>query len=250
MTIHALLADPPRPAIALPELVGPGLLSEREAADLAAAMIRDTMRSVTRSGGELLVNYRDSEDLPPGDADGSATSALRELAAAAVPDPDAVRYEVQVGSSFAARGGNTATHLLEEEDANSVAILRPSSPTLSRSTLDSAAMKLRRNEVVIGPAPGGRVAYLGLTEPIDFEGLYKPPAVTTIARRAADAGFSVDFLPMHLVVETASDLASLQALLSARRVAGRSVPEATVSTLDELDLAPVESEDGLSIDRR
>ena len=58
MTTHAVLLDPPRPGFVLPDLVAESPLSASEAADLYAAMASDVLRTVERSGGGLLVNYR------------------------------------------------------------------------------------------------------------------------------------------------------------------------------------------------
>jgi hypothetical protein len=238
MAIHAVLLDPPRPGLVLPDLVATTPLSNAEAADLYAAMATDVLRAAERSGGEVLVNYRDGETLPPEFAgDGSDPEAdVRSLAEEALSDPDAARFEVQVGSTPSARAGNTATHLLAEESADSVSILDPRAPTVVRTDLDSAAMSLRRNETVLGPAPGGRVYYHGMTDPVDFEDVYDPPELSTTARRAADAGHEVGFVGMHPVVETGADLVTLLSVIEARVAAGGPVPQATVDTLYDLDL--------------
>lgn len=238
MAITAVLLEPPRPGLVLPELVATTPLSENEAATLYGAMAKDVLRTVERSGGELLLNYRDEETLPDehvsGDTD--AETAVRSLAADALSDPDAPRYEVQVGSTRARRAGNTATHLLETESADSVSILDPRAPTVARTDLDGAAMSLRTSETVIGPTTGGRAFYHGMTDPIDFDGAYDPPAVSTITRRAVEAGHDASFMSMHPLVETATDLATLLAVVEARVTAGNPAPEATTEALYDLDL--------------
>jgi len=238
MAIHAVLVDPPRPGLVLPNLVDVTPLSGAEAADLYAAMAADVLRAAERSGGELLVNYRDEETLPAEhvDPEHSAEAEVRLLAADVLSEPDAARYEVQVGSTRAARAGNTATHLLEREGADSVSILDPRAPTVARTDLDGAAMSLRRDETVIGPAPGGRVYYHGMTESVDFEGIYDPPELPAVARRATDANHGVSFAGMHPVVATEAGLVTLLSLLEARAAAARPVPEATMEALSELDL--------------
>jgi hypothetical protein len=104
-------------------------------------------------------------------------------------------------------------------------------------------MTLRRNEVVIAPGPGGRIAYLGLTEPIDLEQVLDPPEVETVTAFAIDAGFSVDFLPMHPVVSSEVDLATVVAAVSAQRKADRLVPEFTSAEIANLGLR-VTDQDG------
>ncbi len=89
--------------------------------------------------------------------------------------PGNARFEVQVGSTFAGRVGNTVTHLLDREDVATVAAVEPTAALLNRQLIDSAAMKLRSSGVVLGPAAGGRVYYAGFGEPIDFEDSYATP---------------------------------------------------------------------------
>lgn len=246
MTVHALVVDPPRPGLALPALVssdeaddsGQGLGASGAAA-LAEAMIQDAAVGAENSGGDLLVNHPTESQLPEAHRTGTdPATELRVLFDEALSDPDAVRFEPQVGSSFDARVGNTVTHLLREEDADSVAVLDGRAPTLDRTVLDSAAMKLRRSEAVLAPAPApaGGVAYLGLTEPIDFADAWSPPALGTLVDRALDAGHDVDFLPMHPRVDDPSGLASLVGVVEARRVAGRRVPEHTAAAIASLGI--------------
>jgi 2-phospho-L-lactate guanylyltransferase (CobY/MobA/RfbA family) len=224
MTVVVVILDPPETALSALTETAP--LSGTEAADLYRAMVQDACRAVADSGGELLVNY------PP--EGGEATA--REIVAAADRDPEAVRFEVQAGSSYEAQVGNAVTHLLEDEDATSVAVLDPTAPLVSRSLLDGAAMKLRSRGAVLGPDADGGVYYAAFCEPIDFAGAYAAPAVETLAGRAAEAGLSVDFLAQHTGVETGADLRRLLAVLGARRVAERAVPARTVACLDRLGL--------------
>ena len=69
MTTVAVLCDPPRPGLVLDDLVDASPLSPEAAADLYAALLRDSVRAVAGSGGELLVNYRPASESPsPGRA--------------------------------------------------------------------------------------------------------------------------------------------------------------------------------------
>lgn len=234
MTTVSVLADPPLEGLVLPDLYETGPLSPPEAADLYAAMLADVCLAIERSGGELLVNYRPAELLPDEHADVDAESAVRSVLEGVLEESP--RTEVQVGSTFAARAGNTATHLLEREEADSVAIVEPTTPLLSRTHVDSAAMKLRHSPVVLGPASDGRVHYAGFTESIDFEDAYEPPAVETLTWRGRDAGHDVDFLPMLPTVETPDDLATVVPLIRARAAAERIVPVHTATWIDDRGL--------------
>jgi glycosyltransferase A (GT-A) superfamily protein (DUF2064 family) len=244
MTTVAVLVDPPRPGGVLTRLVETSPLSEREVADLYAAMAKDLFGAVEKSGGELLVNYRPEESVP---GDGDAEVEVRALAEdAGIEDP---RLEVQVGETFAGRVGNTVTHLLEGEGASSAAAVAPTAPFLTRQHVDQAAMKLRRSEVVLGPSTDGRVHYAGFTDTIDFTDAYTAPALETLTDRASDVGYGVDFLPQVTVVETGRDLASVVSLLNARRRAEKLVPTHTAEVVDDFGLVVEADEDGLTLRR-
>lgn len=261
MTVLAVFADPPRPGLVLPELAESSPLSEAEAADLYAASLKDTFAAAERSGGELLINYRPDELLPGGHAatprderaesdanreheiDRSAEAEVRALAVDALEDPDDARFEVQVGSTLSARAGNTITHLLEREEVQSAAVVPGTAPMLTRKDIDGAAMKLRRNEVVLGPSERGGVYFAGFTDAVDFEDAYATPELETLTVRGVDAGHEVEYLPAKSRVETGVGLLSLVPVLNARIAAGRIVPEHTATLLHEWGLRVVE-EDG------
>lgn len=248
MTTIAVLADPPRPGLVFDRLAATSPLSETECADLYAAATRDVCRAVTESGGDLLVNYRSDESLPEQfrDEDGDAESELHEVVDPVTEDP---RFEVQVGETFSGRAGNTATHLLTTEEEDSVGVTTPNVPLLTRRQVDEAAMKLRRSEVVLGPAPGGRVYYAAFRDPVDFQDAYAPPALQTLTDRALDAGHQTDFLTRLPVIETEADLADLLVTLRTRQRSGRTVPEHTADALEGLGLVVETADDGLTVTR-
>ena len=244
MTVVALLADPPREGLVATGLAESTPLSIAEATDLYEAALRDAVLAVDRSGGELLVNYPDDETVPEAyRTDTSSEAALRALVADTLGGTEDVRFERQVGSSFGARAGNTVTHLLREEGADSAAVVTPSTAMFSRTLIDSAAMKLRTNEVVLGPSTRGRTYYAGFTEPIDFEGAFDAPALSTLTDRGRDAGFDVEFVEPQPSLETADDLLDVVPLLRARIAAERIVPEHLATFVHEHGLDVV-SEDG------
>ncbi|KAB1193932.1 DUF2064 domain-containing protein [Haloferax sp. MBLA0076] len=245
MTVIAVLAEPPRPGLVLPDLAATSPLTEDDAADLYAAMLKDICIAVQRSGGDLLVNYRTDNDIPDEFVgEHSSEAEIRSVVADALGGTDDVRFEPQVGSSFSARAGNTVTHLLEEEDVHSVAVVRPTVPQLGRTHIDSAAMKLRSTPVVLGPSTEGRVYFAGFREPLDFTDVYEAPAVETLAERADDEELGLDYIPMLSVVETGADLATLVPILRSRVESERVVPEHTTTFVFEEGLR-VESTDGV-----
>ena len=243
MTTVAVVTDPPRSTDALDGLVTDGPLAASEAAELYTTMLRDALVTAEAAGGDLLVNYRAPAD------ETDAEAAVRAVAADVLEDPAAARYEVQVGSTESARIGNTVTHLLREEDADSVGVVRPTAPLLARTDVDGASMKLRSAGTVLGPAPGGRVHYAAVAEPIDFADAFAPPALPTLADRAADADAAVDFVGMAPVVERPADLATLVATVRARRRAGRRVPDHTAAAVAALNLRLTADETGVRVVR-
>lgn len=247
MTTVAVLADPPRPGIVLSTLAETAPISEREAADLYEALLKDTVMAADRSGGETLLNYRPADALGT-DADSEAE--LREIVAETdVTDAASIRFEVQVGETFAGRAGNTAKHLLETEGVGSVGIVRPEAALLARTDIDGAAMKLRSSPVVLSPAPGGRIAYAAFAEPIDFSDCYTPPALETLTDRALDSGLAVDFLETKPYLETAADLAEVVLQVRTRRRADAIVPPYLSAWVEESDLVVSTDDDGLTVER-
>ena len=240
MTTVAVLADPPIEGFVLPELAG-GPLDESETATLYTAMLTDICRAVEASGAELLVNYRPDEQVPDGiDSKQRIKAALEQ----ALEAPTQARYEVQVGSDVAARAGNTVTHLLEQEGVKTAAVVEPSAGLLTRQQIDSAAMKLRSSEVVLGPATDGRLYYAGFGEPVDFEAAYATPTIETLTERAGEADHAVDFLPTTPIVETPADLRTVVPLLRSRHRAERVVPPRTTAVIEEFGLRVQDGDGG------
>jgi Uncharacterized protein conserved in bacteria (DUF2064). len=246
MTVVCILADPPRPGVVFETLAETSPLSESETAELYDAILRDMLIAVDRSGGDLLVNYRPDDALPEKhvDTNESAATTVGTVVSETLDDPSVARVEVQVGSTFAGRVGNTVTHLLRDEDAQSVAVVEPTTPFLLRSTIDTAAMQLRSNEVVLGPSAGGRVYYAGFTEAIDFTDAFETPAIETLTDRASAASCDVAFLDSQPTIKHDSDLATVIANIRARWHAERVVPKHTAEFIIDTGLYAT-SEDGL-----
>lgn len=220
MTTIVVLADGPREDEPFETL-----LSAENAQLLRKAMLADVCELVQHGAADLLVNY----------ADGVKTE-IQELLDSELNNPDAVRYEPQVGSTPAARVGNALTHLLENENAETVGVVDPSAVFLRREHIGTLAMKLRMSDVVVGPAPDGRLTLVGMTKPFDFTDVYDPPAVETVTARAASAGLDVDFLAMTPLVDSVADLRTAIPLLNARRTAGRAVPARTTARIEQWGL--------------
>ena len=245
MTVVALMLDPPRPGLSLPDLAATSPLNDDEAAELAAAMAKDTMRAANRSGGDLLVNFRPDDLLAEEQqTDTEPEAEIRALAADALDDLSEVRFEPQVGSTPSARAGNTVTHLLREEGADSVAVLPGNTPFVTQTGIDQAAMQLRNNEVVLGPGQAGAVYYAGFTAPVDFSDALATPPLWHLTDLARDEEYSTSFLPMQPTVRTGAELAGVVAQIRARVAAQRIVPESTATRVQEWGLFVDEGDDG------
>ena len=227
---------PPREGLVLPSLVEQASLSAAEAVALYEASVADVLWAVASSGGDLLINYRDAETLPEAFANGDPEAEVRALALDVLGEDAEVRFERQVGSSRAARIGNTVTHLLEREGADSVGVLEPTAPLVARTEIDGAAMSLRRHDMVLGPAERGRTYFAGFAEPIDFTDAYATPALSTLAHRGAADDLDVGFAPMLPTVATPTGLQATIAGLTARQAADRPGADATAALVDELGI--------------
>ena len=230
---------PPREGLVLSSLVEQSSLSAAEAVSLYEAAVADVLWAVASSGGDLLVNYRDADTLPDAHADGDfdPEAEVRALVLDALGEDAEVRFERQVGSSRAARVGNTVTHLLEREGADSVGVLEPTAPLVARTEIDGAAMSLRRHDVVLGPSERGQTYFAGFAEPIDFTDAYATPDLSTLAQQAADDGLGVGFAPMLPTVATPTGLQATIAGLEARQAADRPGAAATAALVDNLGIA-------------
>lgn len=229
MTTIAVLASPPVEGC-VPQLLPANFDSERNRALYRSALV-DVCETVQHGEADLLVNYPDPDTVPEGV---DPEQQLRELLDAELTDPDAVRYEVQVGESEAGRVGNTLTHLLDQEEQPTAGVVEPTTSLLRREHIGTTAMQLRTSDVVLGPAPDGRLWFAAFTEPIDFTDAYAEPAVETFTERAVDAGLEVSYLPLLPRLDT--DLGTAISLIRARIRAGVLVPKRTASLLAEWEL--------------
>lgn len=236
MTTVVVSAELPGDAV-LPALQ-PEPLSPPAAAELYRGSLLDVCETVQHGEADLLVNYpapeRVAEDRDP-------QAELRDLLGGKLPRPNDVRYEVQVGETYAGRVGNALTHLLDTEDRKTVGVVEPTVPLLRREHVGTIAMKLRTSDVVLGPAADGGLYFAGFNEPVDFEDSFAEPAVETMTRQAREADLSVEFLPVLPRIDSPTGLATTVSLVRARAEAGRIVPSRTTGLIDDLSLT---AEDG------
>ncbi|MFB6071091.1 MAG: DUF2064 domain-containing protein [Halanaeroarchaeum sp.] len=247
MTVAVALVNPPREGLAASELVETTDLSPDEGVALAEAVLADFFEIMAETNVDLLINYPAAEDLPVGHRTGDPEGEIRAVASGVLDDDslESVRFEVQVGSSRAARAGNAITHLLRDEEETSAALIDHRVPLLERSVVDEAAIKLRRSETVIGPAADGEFFFAGFRDPIDFTDLFADVPIRTVVDRSIAEGHAVDFVRRREVLTHPRDLRTVVSLLRSRRAANRRVPDHTMRAVDELGLRVVDGELGI-----
>jgi len=238
VTVAVALVDPPREGLVCADLVERTALSPADGVALYEGMLADFFATMAETNVDLLVNYPTPDLLPDEFAEGDAQAEI-EAVAARVLDDEAmadVRYEVQVGSSRAARIGNAITHLLRDENQTSAALIDHRVPLLERSVVDETAIKLRRSETVVGPAADGAVYIAGFKEPIDFTDLFDDQPIESIVERTVADGNGADFVRRREIPTNPRDLRTVVSLVRARRTAERWVPPHTTRVIEDLDL--------------
>lgn len=209
--ILAIVAKAPRPGESKTRLipaVGPD-----GAARVAAAMLRDTSAmaasvALERSGMRVAVCFAPA---------GAEAEVRRHV-------PAAVLAVEQAPGSLGERLQRAFADLFAT-GAGRVVAIGSDSPTLPASTIGSAFEALRLGaDVVIGPSRDGGYYLIGLRQPIPelFERVpwSTSRVLTTTLDRAADAGASVDLLPVWYDVDEPADLEDLAARLDVPESAG------------------------------
>lgn len=241
MTTVSVLAAPPSQSATIDRLAS-DTLEREEAGRLYGAMLGDVCRAIERSGADLVIA------VDPGEGDAEEADAdVRERVEEALVEPEAVEYARQEGEDRPERLASEVLRL-HETGATSAAVVEPSAAFLARTTVDSASMKLRSSEVVLGPTTEGRVFFAGFGEPMDLREALESPALESLADLASEDR-SVDFLHVLPVIEGPDDLTTAIPLLRARVAAGRLVPERTAEVVAELGLAVAEREGDLTVVR-
>lgn len=228
MTQVVLIADPPVEGVACRQIVEETQLSPGDGEALYRAVLKDVFTALGNSSIDVLVNYPAPDDIPEDvESDMDPEAELRGIAGT-VLDAEQLRewrFEIQVGSNFSAKAGNAITHLLRDEEQHSAAVFRPCVPRLERGVVDEAAIKLRRNEAVLGPTGDGDIYFAGFREPIDFEDVFEDNALEEAALRAGEEGLGVDFAQYREVLHSARAFRSVVSRLRAAVAAGNPVPE-------------------------
>ena len=178
-------------------------LTPEQAAELAGALLRDTVAAARRLPDvQVVVAVEPAEAVPV--VRGLVPSV--ELVPQAVGDLGA-RLTAVAAARFAA-------------GASAVLVVGSDHPTLPAAVVAQAVTWLRegRDEMVIGPAEDGGYYLLGMTRPhpevFDEISWSTPDVLRATLDRAAALGLPVRRLPSWYDVDTPDDLARLQRALS------------------------------------
>lgn len=196
-----------------------------ELADLYHALCADAISAVDESGGELF--------LATGATDTAAQNFATDLQSAVLTDGDAAelltvdRHEDQPDFRSALASVRNAS------PAASVGILNPCVTLLGRQQLDTAAMRLRRDDTVIGPTPAGGWYYLGTQLEIDAVPESLSDDLARIAKLFADDDWRLGFLPLLPVINAPTDIAHMRTLVVSMHRGNRPISPYTAAWLDQ-----------------
>jgi hypothetical protein len=237
VTTVVLLPDPPVEEIAGERLVAETDLTPADGLAIYRATLADTLSTLEEGTADVLVNYPPADDLPANSDGLNPETELRRIAGTVMtPEAvEAVRFEPQVGSDRSARAGNAITHLVRDEGEQSAAVLFPT-PRLVRSIVDEASLKLRRADVVLGPATRGEVYYAGFADLIDFTDVFAERPIGAITRRAREADLDVDFVRTREVLDGKASFEGVLTRIRADAIAEKPVPEHLWETIQERNI--------------
>lgn len=177
-------------------------LSHAQAADLYSAFARDTIVALAQvPGARVQVAYaaRSASDSP------------------AWLGPAAGEWFPQHGADLGERM-NAAFERVFAQGARRVIIVGSDIPDLGPERVAAAFLALERRDLVLGPADDGGYYLVGLSRPCDelFRSMEwsTPDVLDQTIGRAERMGLSLELLESCRDVDTAEDLAALQACLS------------------------------------
>ncbi len=214
------------------ELTAETPLEPEETRDLLECAVRDTVVAVDASGANLVLAVTDRTPTPIFEWD-DIDAGVAELS-------DDCGIEREMGVVPVDRGGVNVASLLdaaiEERPGPSVSILRPISPLLQRRHLDGMTMRLRRDDVVLGPTTTSEWYAIGRGRDVSLGHIDTSPSLTGTALGVAEADVSIDLLPALPAITSVTGLAGTIALLEAYALAGRAVAPWTAQFLDDTEL--------------
>lgn len=201
---------------------------------LFRALTADAVAAAHESGGTPLIAI-------PADDEAARTYA-GEINEHVLPDGEAAAVFPVQDAGTGLSPGVVLASVRERWEAASGAVLDPATPFVLRRHLDSAAMRLRRDDFTIGPTPGGGWYFLGTTLPGEEVPATVPTAVDELVRALdTDGGRTVGFLPFLPAIRSADDLRGAAAVLAGMRAADRPVAPFSTAWLERVDTATTDT---------
>ncbi len=190
-------------------------------ADLYHATTADAATAVDESGGQLVLAVGQDSD---------ASAFASEFPATVFPDADIDELSLdEEGQSLADAAALRA--IRAHSDAATVGIIDPSVGLIRRRHLDTAAMRLRREDVVIGPTPEGGWYYVGTgLEAEELPDMLDPSLDRLMDE--LDEDLDIGFLPLLPVIRADHHLAGVGSLLEAMDRSGRRIAPYTRAWLE------------------
>lgn len=193
--------------------------------DLFHALLADAIFAVDECGGGLylIVGGRDERA-------GTFVDELLNTVVEENVDPPVLRIETDGGFPSV---GPSLQAVRRHSSAASVGVLDPRTLLIQRRHLDTAAMRLRREDVVFGPSPSGGYYFIGSALEEDALSATLPNDIDTATAVAAEGDRTVGFLEMLPVVTSEEQLESATGLVAAMQTGSRTVAPFTSAYLDE-----------------
>lgn len=207
-----------------------GLPESEAIVDLFHAACADAASAVEESGGELYLAITTQEP-PTGQRD---ARAFADELADTVLDEDATILDVP-GEDGVPDTTQTLASVRADSDAASVAVLDPRVPLIGRQHLDTAAMRLRRNDVVIGPTPTGGCYFVGTSLAADALPRVWDTDIDATTRALAETDNALGFIAILPRLAHADTISGITALVNAFNRSDQSVAPFTRACLDRYD---------------
>lgn len=192
--------------------------------DLFHALCADAIVAVHESGGDLYL-------VIPTD-DPGARSFATELQETVLPAGESAPL-VDVPANDGEPDPLAALRTLRDQStAASVALLDGRTSMIERTQLDSAAMRLRRDAVAIGPTPTGAWYYLGTSLPSDAWPATIASQIDSLAETFEQPDRAVGVLPLLPRIRSEESVEGMRAVLSARQSSNATVAPYTSAWLE------------------
>lgn len=194
-------------------------VADQAALDVYRGVLMDLCRAAAGSNADLAVAA------PAGDVRAPDARALLQDAIGASADGAVLEYDP-------ARGPRPDDVAAEE---GAVTLLLPRSPLIRRTHLDSAAMRLRRHDTVIGPTARGGVCHLSVSESATDQLGGRVDDLEAVVDAAVADDASVDLLAPWPAMDSEEGLAGTLALLAAFQTIEREIAPYTRAALAGID---------------